>query len=177
MWTCINMQKRRLFHWFVLEIWSIKKSCNLIGWKNFGPYLRNQNFPIWDLCRNRANKINFHYRTKLMTKCFNVFKKSYFWPIFGQFSQFLGQNFFLLENPALLCITSYEFLASCQNLQKNNDTIPKKRLDRWRNGRKEGRTDRPYFIGPFWLMSGLQIKLVRLWVSQSTLIWCFKKSS
>ena len=35
MWICINMQKIMLFHWFVLETWLIKKSCNLIGWEYF----------------------------------------------------------------------------------------------------------------------------------------------
>ena len=57
--------KIRLFHWFVLEIWLIKKSCNLIGWEHFGPYLRNQNFPTYEICPgwNTANIINFQYRT------------------------------------------------------------------------------------------------------------------
>ena len=49
-WICINMQKNRLFHWLVLEIWLIKKSCNLIGWEHFGPNLRNQNFPKYGIC-------------------------------------------------------------------------------------------------------------------------------
>ena len=44
------MEKSRLF-WFVLEIWLIKKSSNLIGWENFGPYhLRNKNFPKYGIC-------------------------------------------------------------------------------------------------------------------------------
>ena len=42
--------KIRLFHWFVLEIWLIKKSCNLIGWEHFGPYLRNKNFSKYGIC-------------------------------------------------------------------------------------------------------------------------------
>ena len=57
-------KKIRLFHWFVLKIWLIKKSCNLIDWEHFGPYLRNKNFSrIWGLCRNTANNVSFHYRT------------------------------------------------------------------------------------------------------------------
>ena len=43
----INMQKIRLFH---LEIWLIKKSCNMIGWEQFGPHLRNKNFPKYGIC-------------------------------------------------------------------------------------------------------------------------------
>ena len=74
----INMQKIRLFH---LEIWLIKKSCNLIGWEQFGSHLRNKNFPkygicvwtqqimkqnfseIWDLYMNTAQNENLHYST------------------------------------------------------------------------------------------------------------------
>ena len=48
--------------------------------------------------------------------------------------------------------TSHRFLAPCQNLEKTNDAIPRKRPDRW----KDGRTDRPYFIGPFWLLPEVQ---------------------
>ena len=40
------------------------------------------------------------------------------------------------ENPALSHTTSYRFLASCQNLEKPNDTIPRKRPDRPRMARK-----------------------------------------
>ena len=63
-------------------------------------------------------------------------------PIFG------AKNIFP-ENPALSRTTLYGFLASCQNLEKTNDTIPRKRPDR----RKDGQT---LFIGPFWLTSGVQ---------------------
>ena len=45
MGICINIQKIRLFHWFVLEIWLIKKSCNLTG-----QYLRNKIFPNYEIC-------------------------------------------------------------------------------------------------------------------------------
>ena len=148
MWICINMQKIRLFHWFVLEIWLIKKSCNLIGWEHFGPYLRN-------LCRNTANNINFHYRTnsvKINDKIFQYIQKTlflaHFWPIFP----ILWAKNFFLENPALSSTNSYGFLAPCQNLEKTNDTISRKCLDR----RKDGRTDRPYFIGPFWVPTEVQ---------------------
>ena len=73
MWICINKQNIRRFYWFILEIWLTKKSCSLIGWY-FGPYLRNKNFPkIWDLHRNIANNINFHYRTNLVNIINQVF--------------------------------------------------------------------------------------------------------
>ena len=83
-----------------------------------------------------------------MTQFFNIFKKNRFWPIFLIF----GTKNFFLQNPTLSRTTSYEFLASCQNLEITNDTIPRKCPDR----RIDGRTDRPYFIGPFQVMPGAQ---------------------
>ena len=87
-----------------------------------------------------------------MTKFFNKFKKLCFGPIFGPFSQFWGQKLFFLENPALPCTTSYEFRAPYQNLGKTNDTISRKCPNRW----KGRRTDRTYFIVPFWLPPQVQ---------------------
>ena len=60
MQICINMQKIRMFHWFVLDIWLIKKSYKLNGWEYFGPYLRKQNFPKYEICAETPNSINFH---------------------------------------------------------------------------------------------------------------------
>ena len=31
-------------------LWLIEKPCNLIGQEHFGPYLRNQNFPKYEIC-------------------------------------------------------------------------------------------------------------------------------
>ena len=156
MWICINMQKIRLFHWLVLEIWLIKKSCNLIGWEHFGPYLGNQNFPkTWDLCRNTANNIHFHHRTnsvKINDKIFQYIQKTLFLIHFWSIFPILGAKKVFLENPALSRTTLYGFLVSCQNLEKTNDTILRKHLD-WR---KDGTTDRPYFIGPFWITPEVQ---------------------
>ena len=42
--------KMRLFYRFLLEIWLIKKSCNLIDWEHFGPYLRDKNLPKQGVC-------------------------------------------------------------------------------------------------------------------------------
>ena len=58
--------------------------------------------------------------------------------MFGPFSQFLGQ-FFPPKYPALLRTTSYGFLAPCQNLEKTNDAVPRKRLDRRQDRRMDGR--------------------------------------
>ena len=72
-----------------------------------------------------------------MTKFSNKFKKPCFWPIFPIF----GAKKIFLENPALSRTTSYGFLAPYQNLEKVNDTIQRKRPDRWTEGRTERRTD------------------------------------
>ena len=69
-----------------------------------------------------------------MTQFSNKFKKLCFWPIFPIFG---AKNIFL-ENSALSRTTSYEFLAQCQNLEKVNDIIQRKRLDRRKDGRKDG---------------------------------------
>ena len=66
--------------------------------------------------------------------------------------QIFGAKKIFLKNLSLSCTTSYGFLAPCQNLEKVNDTIQTKRLDRW----KIRRTDRPYFIGPFQLLPGVE---------------------
>ena len=72
MWTCIHMQKIRLFHSSVTEIWLIKKSCNLIGWEHFGPYLRNKNFPYYSIAQEHS---------KYMFSLLNKFSKNQ-WPNF-----------------------------------------------------------------------------------------------
>ena len=68
-----------------------------------------------------------------MTKFSNKFKKPCFWPISHPFSQFSGQKNFPLSRK-----TSHGILAPCQNLEKINDTIPKK-------ARKDRRANKPYF--------------------------------
>ena len=97
-----------------------------------------------------------------MTQFSNKFKKSCFWPIFPHF---WGKKNFL-ENLALSRTTSYGFLAPCQNLEKVNDTIQRKCPDRqtegWTELWKDGRTDRPYFIRPFQLLPGVQLKTLLL---------------
>ena len=71
-----------------------------------------------------------------MTKSFNKFKKSCFWPIFGHLPNVGDKKNF--SGKFSSATSSNWFLASCQNLEKNNDTIPRNdQSDR----RKEGWTD------------------------------------
>ena len=113
--------------------------------RTFWPISQEPEFSqIWDLCRNTANITNFHYRTNLVKSndtFFQYIQKTlslaHFWPIFPIF---LAKKFFL-ENPTLSRTTSYDFLASCQNLEKTNDTIRRKRPDSRKDGQKGGRTE------------------------------------
>ena len=94
-----------------------------------------------------------------MTKFFNKLKKLFFWPIFSPLSQFLEQKFFF-QKIWLSCKTPNGCLALCKNIGKTNDTIPRKcqyrQIDGLKDGWKYGRTDRPYFIGPFRLSPEVQ---------------------
>ena len=70
------------------------------------------------------------------------------------------------RNPAWSCSTLYEFLAPCQISENTNDTISWKCLDR----RTDWRTVRPYFIGPFRLLPGVQKILPKI-VKASLYLW------
>ena len=90
--------KNMLFHWFVLEIWLIKSSCNLTGWEHFKLSQEENILQIWDLCRNTANNMNFHYRTnsvKMNDQNFSINSKN---PISGpflvHFPSFWGKKIF-----------------------------------------------------------------------------------
>ena len=76
----------------------------MISWEHFGPCLRNKRFSqIKGLCWNTANNINFHYRinsVEINDQIFQYIKKN---PVFGPFSQFLGQK-------GHACTISYGFL-------------------------------------------------------------------
>ena len=75
-----------------------------------------------------------------MTTFFNIFKKPVFGIFLAYFPIFEAKTIFL-EILALSHITSYGFLASCQNLEKTKDTIPRKRPERWKDGRKPRQKD------------------------------------
>ena len=117
--------------------------------KLFWPISQEQTFSqIWGLCGNTANNINFHYRSnsvKINDQISQQIEKilffAHFWPIFPIF----GAKKIFPEYPALPRTTSHGILAPCQISEKANDAIPRKRLDKWTNGK----TDRPYFIGSF----------------------------
>ena len=83
------MQKIKLFHRFLVEIELIKKSHNPIARQYFDPYLKNKNFPTYEISAGTHKIITIliieDIQLKLMTKSFNKLKKYYFWPIFPIF--------------------------------------------------------------------------------------------
>ena len=89
-----------------------------------------------------------------MIKFSNKLKKPCFCPIFPIF----GAKKIFPKNPALSCTTSHGILATCQNLEKINDTIPKKTPGQTgqKVRQKDEWADRPYFIGAFQLPLGVQ---------------------
>ena len=156
---CINMQKIRLFHWFVLDIGWLKNPGIWLA-ENILAHIQKQEFSqIWDLCSSTANNINFHYRptsVKINDQIFHQVQKTLFLTLFGSIFPIFEAKKIFPEIPALSHTTSYGFLAPCQNLEKIDYTIPRKCPDRRKDGWKDGRRDRPYFIGPFWLPTGVQ---------------------
>ena len=99
---CEFLSKCKKSDYFTDLFWRygwLKKSCNLIGWEHFGPYLWNKNFAGLDNCRilqrivqDRANNISFYYRINSVN--FSINPKNRFWSIFGPFPQFSGQKKF-----------------------------------------------------------------------------------
>ena len=71
-----------------------------------------------------------------MSHFFNKLKNPCFWPIFPIFRTFF------FSQKIQFC---HAQLHTMPKFRKNNDPIPRKRLDR----RTDGRTNRLYFIGPF----------------------------
>ena len=112
-------------------------------------------FPVWYLCRNTANNINFYYieqiQWKLMTKVFFKFKKPYFWPLFDPLTRFLEQNRFFPKNSGSVTHNFKTVSSTMPKLRKSKDPISRKYPDR----QQDGRTDRPYFTRSFRLPLGV----------------------
>ena len=68
-----------------------------------------------------------------MTKFSNKFEKTLFWAHLGAKKNFPRKS-------GSVTHSSYEFLAPCQISEKTNDTIPRKRLNRRTDGRKDAQT-------------------------------------
>ena len=91
---------------------------------NLQQYAKNQAFPSFCSTDILNLKIQGHFGPYLRNQNFSKYG------IFGQFSAFLGANKIFMENLALSRTKSHGFLAPCQNLEKIDDTIQRKCLDR-----------------------------------------------
>ena len=65
-----------------------------------------------------------------MTKFSNKSKKFQFGPFLVQFPDFWGKMFFFQKFSTLTCTISYGFQTKCKNLEKTDDQILKRSLDR-----------------------------------------------
>ena len=68
-----------------------------------------------------------------MTKFSNKLKNPVFFAHFGSIFLILTAKKIFTENPTLSCTTLHGMLAPCQNLEKINDTIPRKHPDGWKD--------------------------------------------
>ena len=101
---------------------------------------------MW-ICINMQRITLFHWfvlEKRLIKKSWKLWPIS---PISGKKSLFSKKFNMIFQN-----IPSWGFLAPRQNLEKPNDPIPRKHPDREHDRKK----DTPYFIGPFWLLPGVQ---------------------
>ena len=115
--------------------------------RTFWPISQEPEFSqIWDLCRNTANNINFHYRTnsvKINDKIFQYFqKKTCFWSIFGPFSQFL-KKFFSRKSGSV----KHNFIWVCSIMPKfrKNYWFNSKKTPRQTEGQKDGQEGQTLF--------------------------------
>ena len=121
MCICIDKQKIRLFHWFVLEIWLIKNPAIWLA-ENILVHISGTKF---------FQNINFHYRTNSVKINFSINSKTHFLAHFYSIFPILGaKRIFFPENLALSRLTPNGFQAPCRNLEKTKDTVPRKCPDR-----------------------------------------------
>ena len=144
MWLCINMQEIRLFISPICSEDKVDYKILQSDWlRIFFPLFQEETFSqIWGLERSiRSTKIGtqqkyviFLYITnsvKIKWENFSNNSKALFLVLFVSFSQFWVQNF-LYQRIWLSCTNSCRFLASCQNLERSNDTIPTPgQMERW----------------------------------------------
>ena len=106
--------------------------------RTFWPIFQEHLCP--DLCRNTANNINFHYRTNSVKINDQMFQKTLFLARFCPILPILGAKNFFAENSAVSRTIWYRFLSAYWNLEKTNDTIPRKGLNRQNYRWKDGQT-------------------------------------
>ena len=149
------MQKIRLFHWFIQEIWLIaiwlaeNILAHISGTKIFPNMESVQEQSKYYKCSLSKNSV------KDNDIFFNKSKKTVFGPFLVHFPYLGGKKNFSGKSGS----ATHNFIwvsSTMSKFRKANDEIPRKRPDRRNDRRTSGRTDEPYFPGPFQLPPGGQ---------------------
>ena len=89
-----------------------------------------------------------------MTKFYNKLKKPWFWPILDPFSQCWKKKIFLRKSGSVM--HNFIWVSSTMPNFRKNLWYNYKKMPGQKDWWKDGRTDRPYFIGPFRLPPRVQ---------------------
>lgn len=126
----------------------IKQSCKLIGPEHFGITYKRQFRRNVLFCRESSTISTFILHQFQPNPMKKIFTKLHSWGHFPNFWSFGERRFFQKKSGSVYCLS-----------EKTNESITRKppgrrkdgsRTERWR----DGRTDRPKFIGPFLLQQG-----------------------
>ena len=114
-----------------------------------------------------------------MVQCYKKSPKDHF----GSFLIIFAKRGFFRINLAQSYIISHGYQTPCSVSEKTNGPIQREPLNRWMEGQtrvrkdewKDGRVDRPKFIGPFWIWLGVQLEnnflSKLLWDSKDRYTW------
>ena len=112
------MPKIKFIIHFFLKILHFKESCNLIGWRYFGPKLKNQNFVRYGIDGEISIKISVfileYFQEKFTTKFFKKSKKPF---LGGHFGPFLPITYHRAKNQKKLMSHSWK---KCQTDRRTN---------------------------------------------------------
>ena len=141
-----------------LLVKSIKEYWNLLVQEPFLAITWQPDFSqTCSFGRMLINHKNFYFTQILDKTNDTIFLKSpktmffgHFWPT-GIFSQKSSCHTQLYMGPNTIVIS-----------EKTNRPIPRKPMESMRDGLKDGWTDRPYFIGPYWPRLGVQLTVAWL---------------
>ena len=119
----------------VLGIWLIKRSCKLIEWEHFSPYLKNK-----ILCMNTADDIHFHdswpnFPINWKNPVFGSFWAHF--PNFGSKKKFPRKSGSVMHNFTWDSSTMPKFR---KKKQWHNSKKTPGQMEGWKDRRKDGQT-------------------------------------
>ena len=125
-----------------------------LDWEHLGPYLRNKNFPKHAICIGKLQITYFHYTTnsvKIKDQFFQSIQKTLFLAQFWSFSKSWGEK----KNCGKSSSIIHKFIWISSTMPKFRKNLKIQfQGNAWKDQRTEGwngRTNRPYFVGPFCL--------------------------